>query len=115
MANLTLYRDFYRVNHTSFSADAYTLINPTSISASTYVRYSTAITETLVVNNESTGKYYVDLNPLLYSFDNVYELVWSVVYDLNSPIKNLITRFRLNPYNIGSSIDIEIVSNSYWI
>jgi hypothetical protein len=116
MANLTLYRDFYCINHLAFnSADTYTLITPVALSANTYARYSTAITETLVVNNESLGKYFVNLNPILYSFDNVYELVWSVVYNSSSPVKNLITRFRLNPYNIGSSFDVEIVSPSYGI
>jgi spermidine/putrescine-binding protein len=116
MANLTLYRDFYCINHTAFnSADTYTLITPISLSANSYVLNSTALTETLVVYNESVGKYYVNLNPVLYSFDNVYELVWSVVYNSFSPTKNLITRFRLNPNNIASPFDVEIVSPSYGI
>ena len=116
MANLTLYRDFYCINHTVFnSADTYTLITPVELSANTYVRNSSALTETLVVYNESIGKYYVNLNPILYSFDNVYELVWSVVYDSLSPVKKLITRFRLNPNNISGIIDVEIVSPSYGI
>lgn len=116
MANLTLYRDFYCINHTAFnSADTYTLITPIELSANTYILNSTAITETLLVYNESTGKYYVNLNPNLYSFDNVYELVWSVVYNSFSPIKKLITRFRLNPNNINAPIDVEIVSPSYGI
>ena len=113
MANLTLYRDFYCINHSVFStADTYTLITPISLSASTYVNNSTALTETLVVYNESTGRYYVNLSPILYSFDNVYELRWSVVYTVNSPVKKVITRFRLNPYNISSPVDVEIISTS---
>jgi len=116
MANLTLYRDFYCISTTAFSsADTYTLIAPVELSADTYINNSTAKTETLIVQNESLGRYYVNLNPILYSFDNVYELIWSVVYDLNSPIKKVITRFRLNPYNISGPIDVEIVSPSYGI
>jgi hypothetical protein len=113
MANLTLYRDFYCINHTVFnSADTYTLITPIELSANTYIRNSTTVTESPIVQNESTGKYYVNLNPVLYSYDNVYELIWSVTYNSYSPVKNLITRFRLYPYSINSSFDVEVISSS---
>jgi len=116
MANLTLYRDFYCINHSIFnSADTYTLITPIELSANTYINNSTALTENLAVYNESTGRYYVNLNPILYSFDNTYELVWSVVYNSFSPVKKLTTRFRLNPNNVSGIIDVEIVSPSYGI
>ena len=113
MANLTLYRDFYCINHTSFNSDNYVLINPVELSANTYVKNSTAITETLVVYNESLGKYYVKLNPFFYSFDYIYELKWSVVYDLNSPVKILTTRFKMKPYNINSSFDVEVADGTF--
>ena len=114
MANLVLYKDFYCINHTTFSsADTYTLINPISISANTFVENSNVLIENISTQNESVGRYYVNLNPNLYSFDNVYELIWSIMYNANSPIKNLKTRFRLNPYNINASLDIEILSPSY--
>lgn len=114
MANLVLYKDFYCINHTAFnSADTYTLINPVGISADTFVENSNVLIENVSIQNESTGRYFVNLNPNLYSFDNVYELVWSVIYDVSSPVKKLKTRFRLNPYNINASLDIEILSLSY--
>lgn len=114
MANLVLYKDFYCINHTAFnSADTYTLINPIEISANTYVENSSVLIENISVQNESIGKYYVNLNPNLYSFDNVYELIWSVVYNTSSPIVNLKTRFKLNPYNISTSLDVEMFSPSY--
>jgi len=113
MANLTLYKDFYCISHTSFNDDVYTLITPIELSANTYIRNYTALTENLVIHNESLGKYYVKLNPILYSFDNIYELIWSVVYNLNSPIKRVITRFRLKPYNIIFPVDVEIVDKKF--
>lgn len=112
MANLRLYRDFYCINHTSFNNDVYNLLIPAGISAYTYILSSTTIIETLTVNNESTGKYYVDLNPLSYSFDNTYELKWNVLYNNTSSVKILITRFRLNPYNITAPFDVEINSSN---
>lgn len=116
MANLTLYREFYCISQTAqSSAYTYVLIAPVALSANTYVENSTTIVESIIVQNKSTGIYYVNLNPVLYSFDNIYELVWSVNYNLYSPTKKLITRFRLSPYNINSTIDVEIVSPSYGI
>lgn len=109
MANLRLYRDFYCISHTTFNNnDTYTLITPIGISANTYINNSTTILESLIVNSESTGKYFVDLNPLYYSFDNTYELKWSVEYTSSSTVKILITRFRLNPYNITAPFEIEM-------
>ena len=114
MANLTLYRDFYCINHVLFSsADTYTLITPVGISANTVVSGSTLIIENLVVQNESVGKYFVSLNPVLYSFDNIYELNWNVVYVSSAPTKKLITRFRFRPYNITAPFDVEINSSPY--
>jgi hypothetical protein len=115
MGNLTLYREFYCINHTSFSSDVYNLITPVGISANTYISGSTTIIETPSINNESVGKYFVSLNPILYSFDYVYELKWTVMYNVNSPIKILTTRFRMKPYNITSPFDVEINSSPYGI
>jgi hypothetical protein len=113
MANLRLYRDIYVISGSS----TYTLINPTSLTANSYPRYSSAITETLTVYNESTGIYYVDLNPILYNFSDIYEVRWNVQYTPSAPNRILITRFRLNPYNIGGAngIEIEIIDNSVCI
>lgn len=113
MASLRLYRDFYCINHTPFSDDSYVLITPVGISANVYIINSTAITETCIVQNETLGKYFVDLNPQLYSFDFIYELKWSVLYNSISPNKILITRFRMVPYNITAPFDIEIVSSRH--
>ena len=112
MGKLTLYRDFYSIDHTGFSsADTYTLITPIELSANTYISGSTTIIETLIAQNESLGKYFVNLNPILYSFDNIYELIWSVVYYSGSPVKNSTTRFRLSPNNISAPFDVEIISS----
>lgn len=107
MANITLYKDFYQLTHTAI-ADTYVAITPFGLSANTFVSGSTALTETLVVENESIGRYYVDLNPLLYSYDYTYELQWSVLYTSVAPSKMLIDRFRINPSVINAPIDIEI-------
>lgn len=110
MANLRLYRDIYCISPTG----VYTLINPVSLSANSYNASFSALTENLNVVQESTGRYFVDLNPILYSFSDVFFVEWYVVYDSNSPIKKLYTRFKLNPYNIGGSgLEIELANNDY--
>jgi len=112
MANLRLYRDFYCINsNVSLSADTYTLINPESISAKVVISGTSQTIENPVVIFESTGKYYVELNPILYSIDNIYEVRWSVQYIPSSPNKILITRFRLHPLVVGHEIDIRLDGN----
>jgi hypothetical protein len=54
------------------------------------------------------GIYYVDLNPRLYAADVIYDLVWHVSYTSSAPNKKLVTRFKINPINIGRSIDVEM-------
>jgi len=109
MANLRLYRDIYCIS----PQGVYTMINPISIQANTYKTSTSALTENLTVINDITGRYYVDLNPILYTFSDIYFIEWIVVYIASSPIKKLFTRFKMNPVNLGGSgIDLEIVGNN---
>lgn len=109
MAGLKLYRDIYFVDEN----ETYNLVNPFGLSANTYIRNATAVTETPFVINESTGVFYVELNPLLYSYSNTYDLLWNIQYTSSAPIKNLLTRFRMNPLTLGGEgIQIEVVSTT---
>lgn len=122
MGQIRLYRKIYCVNVSAPATgltQTYTLINPYSLSANTFVAGSadtesnTAIESNTPVTQESTGIYYTDLNPLLYATDVTYDLVWYVQYTSTAPIKKLTTRFRLNNQNGPSSeIGIEIINNS---
>ena len=103
MAVIRLYRRFYRVS-CNWIADSYNLINPTSLSAATYIKDTSTLVETVsTINKESDGVYYVDLLPSFYSYDNSYDLKWTVKYSGISPTKTLITSFKLNPINIAGS------------
>ena len=112
---LRLYRKFYCVD-TSTTPDTYTLIDPTSLSASAYVagtggtESSTLIESNIPTTKEEDGIYYADLNPTLYSTDNTYDLVWYVQYTSQAPEKKLTTRFRIKPYNISGQVEYEVLS-----
>jgi len=93
MSGLRLYRKIYIINHNS-SGENYTLIDPVGISASTYNFLTTLLTEVTTVVQESTGIYYVELNPDLYTYSDIFELRWSIQYVNNSPIKILQTLFK---------------------
>lgn len=114
MGVLRLYRKFYCVS-TAGSGDTYTFITPTSVSAEAYVagtggtNSSTLIETSLPLTEEETGIFYADLNPVLYSSDVTYDLVWYVQYTPTAPAnKKLITRFRIKTFNIANQLDFEI-------
>lgn len=108
MRELRLYRNIYCVNHSSsnISGDTYTLISANGISAST--TYNGQIIENLTPVEESTGVYFVSLNPTYYSFDYIYNLNWIIKYTGNAPIKTITTKFRFQPINVSSNISLDI-------
>ena len=109
MANLRLYRKIYSID----VSGNYSLITPLSLFVNSYIADSINLIESPIVINESMGIYYVDLNPLLYSYDLTYELQWNIQYDIFSPVKILSTRFKLNPYNLGGNgLEIEIFNKN---
>lgn len=113
MAVIRLYRKFYRIDANRVG-DTYSLIDPTSINASTFIKDTNNLVESVsVINRESQGIYYVDLNPNYYSFENTYDLKWTVQYTWPSTNKILTTTFRLNPINIsGGDITATIENQS---
>lgn len=118
MGLLRLYRKFYIVS--VGSPDTYTLITPTSVSASCFIagtggtESSTIVEAGISVTEEETGIFYADLNPTLYSSDVTYDLVWYVQYTPTAPAnKKLTTRFRISPFNIASQLDYEINDKLY--
>jgi hypothetical protein len=89
MGILRLYRKFYCVS-TNDTPESYTLITPTSITASSFIA-GTGGTESLTMietgiplTEEETGIFYADLD------------------------KKLITRFRIMPFNVANQLDFEI-------
>jgi hypothetical protein len=116
MGNLRLYRDIYKIDISSVTGETYSLTDPFSIDASSFERNSTAVTESLSVSQESSGIYYVELNPVLYTFTDIYEVRWLVQYvSDSSSLRTLTTRFRLEPFNITGDPIIVIVDNSVFI
>jgi len=112
MAEIRLYREFFCFSYIGSGETSNNLINPYYVSATTKVVSGHTIIEELIPLQESFGIYYVSLNPILYSFSNIYEVNWHVSYFNGTPSKMLPTRFRLNPINIGSQIDIDISQNT---
>jgi hypothetical protein len=120
MGSIRLYRTFYCVNvikSGSTTVDTYTLLDPISLSANTFIAGTSTspIEVALPITQESSGVYYTDLNPILYTSDNTYDLVWYTQYISVALIKKLITRFRINAVNIGSNVDIEVTSSDITI
>ncbi len=116
MANIRLYKQFYYIENANLnSGSTYNLIDPFSVSASTKTAAgtgSTFVESYLTPTRESLGVYYVDLNPRSYSYDVVYELSWFTTYVENSPEKILPTRFRIEPYMVGSMITTQLESST---
>lgn len=111
-AVIRLYRRFYKITPSSGAGDNYALIDPTVLTAKVYLRNTTSEVESISgVVRESEGIYYADLNPNLYSFQNIYDLKWFVDYTASSGQKTLITTFKLNPKSISGEISTEIQDN----
>jgi hypothetical protein len=109
MATLKVYRDFYVINYSgSNNSETYNLIDPLSLTVDVKLEGNTNIIESPKAIRESLGRYFIDLNPILYSIDNNYEINWNVIYIANSPLKKLITRFKLHPIVIGDNIELVI-------
>lgn len=112
MAELRLYRDILCTSVNSKGISNNVLITPSDISALT--SGSTGVIENVTPIEDITGRFYVNLNADLYLTDTVYQLVWTVRYVPNSPLKQLITRFKLNPnvnINLGSDVYLEVLNN----
>ena len=113
MGVFRLYRKIYRIDA---NTNQYTLISPTSISASTFIagtgatESSSLIESNLSLTEEDTGIFYANLNPTLYASDVTYDLVWYIKYTAVAPDKKLTTRFRIKPFNIANQLDYEILS-----
>lgn len=120
MGEIRLYRKIYCVGITPTSTgttQTYTLVNPHSILASSFVAGSGATeSDTLIeyhtqMYQDDIGIFYTDLDPTLYSTDVTYDLVWYIQYTDSAPEKKLTTRFRLNIQSVSSEISTEILSN----
>jgi hypothetical protein len=121
MGEIRLYRKIYCVSLTATptgTTQTYTLFNPSSITASSYVaglngnESATLIESNTPITQEETGIYYTDLNPNLYASDVTYDLVWYINYTDIAPQKKLTTRFRMNNQGVSGEISIEILSNT---
>ncbi len=115
MAEIRLYKEFFLFSYVGSGTTSQNLIDPYYISATTKIVSGSTIMEEIIPIQESTGIFYAELNPILYSFSNVYELDWYVNYINGSPQKVLPTRFKLNPVNIGNRIDIELVNTRLYL
>ena len=119
MGQIRLYKKFYCVGIVKTGATIdqnYVLLDPYMLSVNTYVASigateSPSLIETsLPISQESTGVYFSDLVPTLYSSDVTYDLVWFINYTDVSPTKKISTRFRLNVNNITNQIEIEYLN-----
>lgn len=111
MANLRVYRDFYCIEYNSVSnTENYTLINVVDLTVEIKTTDGNTILETPTIYNESTGRYYVNIDQYLYDINKIYEINWIVKYTANSPYKTLLTRFKLYPTIVGNNIELKLAS-----
>lgn len=114
MGILRIYRKFYCVS-TRSTPNTYTLITPTSVSASSYVAGSggnesaNLIEDNIPLVEEETGIFYANMNPELYAEDVTYDLVFYVQYTPTAPPnKKLPVRFRIKAKSIVSQLEFEL-------
>jgi len=124
MADIRLYRDVYKITNAASNA-VYELVDAYDITANVYNDTTNAFIETPSITHALTGRYYAILQPLLYSFINVYRIEWNITYVNGGPSKIVETRFKLQPANIvldsdstnyeldiESTLDYEINNNT---
>jgi uncharacterized membrane protein len=112
---LHVYRRFYRVSTSDGAAPTYTLIDPTTLTASVrnISQGNVVVESTASTVNTSVGVYYADLSVDLYNSDDEYEIDWQVEYTSSAPVRHLYTRFRF-PYRTISvgrvvrELDVEV-------
>ena len=120
-----IYRKFYYFTYSN-SGKTTILFNPVFLSANTFVAgsadtQSNTIVETnLAVSQTQIGIYYVNLNPVYYSTDVVYDLVWYVTYtnnaDENGTIHQLTTRFKINNIQfLSNPLSVDVLNNTLGI
>jgi len=113
MSKLRIYKEFYRIDYVNGNNDNYTLIDPFSLSAATYQFSTSGLVENLIVTQESTGSYYIELNGALYSYPTLYQIIWYVEYLNNGITKQLRTKFLFDPVKnyIITELDIEFAKH----
>jgi hypothetical protein len=112
VAGLRLYRDFYCISiEGSTTPPSYNLIDVDSLNVEIRNRVNNDLVETPSITRESLGVYYVEINQYLYDLENIYEVNWIVKYNSVSPIKKLLTRFKLYPTLIGNEVEIRLLDN----
>jgi hypothetical protein len=90
MAQLSLYKSIYKITN----GVTYELITPNVISGSTYDESGVNLIEELEANLYSQGIYYVNIDADKYNADTIYQLHWTIKYNLSSPLKKIINYFR---------------------
>lgn len=114
---IKIYRRFQVLtfsNSGGTSVESYAAINPISLTADVYnvTGGNTLVESGATVTNQETGLYFADLNEVLYSSDDDYEVYWRVQYNSDSPIKLQYTRFKFKMAPIvGGEIEVEILNN----
>lgn len=115
---LQVYRRFYHINIAPDNTSSYTLIDPTSLSATVrnITQGNLVIEANTTIVPVSTGLYYADLTSALYNSDDEYEIDWQVQYVPAALTRSVYTRFKF-PINNGSTgnvvvreLDIEMVN-----
>ncbi len=101
---LWVYRRFYHITVALDHSTSYTLIDPTSLSATVrnVTQGNLVVEANATLVNTSTGVYYADLTSSLYSATDEYEIDWRTQYVPAAPTLSLYTRFRF-PMDDGSS------------
>lgn len=111
MGFLQLHKYFYKVSVTNENTvSLYTLVDPITYSANTYVADTNTLIETNVpITKLDTGKYYVSLDNKFYASDVTYETRWFITYNWSPDIIRILNkRFRININPVSNQIEIQV-------
>jgi len=114
MNKLRLYKVFYCISIIN-QIEEYTLIDVEDVFVDIYDISSNVLIESVFIQRDSLGVYYIDINHFLYNPDNIYEIIWNVKYTIDAPLKKIKNKFKLYNQIIGQNIDIELLDNDITI
>jgi hypothetical protein len=107
---LRIYKTFYCIDIIN-KIENYNLIDVYEVFVEIINLNNEQIVESLIVQKDSLGLYYIDINHFLYDPNLIYQIVWNVKYIENSPLKKIKNNFKLYNSIIGQNIDIKLLDS----
>lgn len=101
MGTINLYKRFYSAS--LLSGSTYNLIDPTSITATTFNSSNVIVESNKTITRESLGIYYIQIDSANYTNNQIYNAMFYVDYIPGAPTKQLPTNFSVNIPSVNPS------------